>query len=146
RSAFTGLNSIGLGRPDQPKQSAEKRPGDADIIETRAGRMADFPTMWDPGASVGQAGEPAAKAIEALIEHIVITVGEELILNYTGGKVLHLLGFLGKKGWKVISGSKGEIVEVITAEGKSATRKEWQAAREAFEKDFASRSGKIAEP
>jgi hypothetical protein len=123
-----------------------RAPGESDITDFRGTRIADFPTLTGPETTVGQAGIIAAATVEALMKHIAATVAEETIGNYAGGKLIHLIGFLGKKGWKIVRGSKGEIIDILTAEGKSATRKDWESAIRGFEKEPCPSSSKGTVP
>ena len=126
-----------LGKEDLfgPKPvTPSRRPGESDITDFRGTRMADFPTLTDPEMTVGQAGGPAAATIIAMMEYVAAELAEQLVLKYTGTKLLQFLHHIGSRGWKVILDRRtGKVVKVLTEDGKPVARGDWEAAVKEFE-------------
>ena len=61
-------------------------------------------------------------------------MAEEVVLNYTGTKLIKFMGFVFEKGWKTVKRTNGEIDFVVDATGKRVTPDDWRAIKGEFEK------------
>ncbi len=109
-------------------------PGLVDIVDIPFQRPADVPTASQPGVTVGVGAGIAAATIIAMMEYVAAELAEQLVLKYTGTKLLQFLHHIGSRGWKVILDRRtGKVVKVLTEDGKPVARGDWEAAVKEFE-------------
>jgi len=80
-------------------------------------------------------GGVAAGVIVAMMEYVARKAGEEAILNWAGARVLKFAGFLGQKGWKLVTDANGNFGFFHKAEKRIARPDEVRDLVRKFEAD-----------
>jgi hypothetical protein len=80
------------------------------------------------------AGPLAAMLIIGMARTVGVTVAEESLLTFGGGRAAEFLGHIVGKGWRVLRGKDGSVIKVLKENGEAVSKDELLKAADDFKK------------